>query len=1754
MEDTNRSPKTKFRRGGRRPNARAQNLPRYRRKYNSSSDSDGDRRAVFSGSRKDMAAYDAAIDLEEERSYLDDAMKEAEEKVGCERCAGGTTKECTQGCPFMQLDTDKPVDVDNYMTPKIIKVGKKTFRKLYYRTKHPDYFSDVYAAHELQDGTQSTPCPIISTLTQIMISHLKDDQDYNDVIMVDCPYPNSVSTINYLCCKPPHKVHIANVLKYMNQQPLDIVESFEALDGKDVIILSFVALSYPLDVLKTIIMNAAAAHVDVYMIAPAFDESLSAAHKEMTWELQNSRSGLTALVTSGCIKRLQCHSVDYLISGTIPLSSGTILVTELKRIGEFVLTKLAMCDDNIPVLYNLAALPLVNIIETVFQGAYVVLKTKDAASIHVPTQWYHEAKTYMFGKSRTEANYLALIQHLKSKFKAANVTPQAYGTYLPSLVSKVFADVDDESMSAKVIARSSMSIYLADKFGISAILAHPFASTIAVTLDSFLRRHWLVLTVAAPMVILLLRTQRKIYIVMLVVSIVAAYYNQRAAMPLGRLWHYFQSIRTYIRYAYSSTRSMAKSFYLHYTSGVSEGHSIIGDVRGWPLAAIEPFTTDGPITYVRPHAINNACNEAQECTPYTDKFTVFRPEGGKCHDGIGAIVVGLVDSTYVISSARTCTHNQTVAVLNRGVLDARPCKPYLWELVIRSIPTSILFDRLPHGPMEVVHFKDWLSRFTADRRARLQAGKNNVRESPGLWRAKLIRESHVKVEKDVYYDGDRVLLDPRLIQGATPEFQAVTGPVTHSLSKLVSQLWGYDSNWGPVTYASGMSNEMVGKWYDDALVYVKTPFIIENDFSRFDNTIRSMAFVASKYFYKFVGVSDKHLDVIFSRKIIRGVFRSGTYYQCLHTRCSGDGDTSVGNSIINGLVHHCLFQLLRCKYRIIVSGDDMLAVVDRPINASDIEKFLIALGFKPKTKIYRNPLLAEFCSARLWPCDHSFVLGPKPGRVVVRLGYTYRYLLPGLEYVWLKSVFLGLHNEVSHVPILNVYTSHYLKLLSGIDAQASFDDHNFRSDRYHEVSDASYNTMSDVYGLDRNDVFRFEELIKTITHPTVVVKHYVLDKIRSIDLPARSYAALFPQDQGSYSYLWLPVIEEVVKRIPYMKHYVIWAEFLLYVIPKPTVFAIIQRLLVVVLHYLWCDIELAPAILLHLLYNWCVKQIHISCGINLGFAAPPLFTFVLLIIMALMFRWTIILLLVVLPLSVATSLRYDLIRTYRLFLWKFYAVGLNRCASRCYNRIVNYLANNRLTSWMGSLPLRSDALTQASRVVSVLCGYMEKKTKTTTSSEVRRKPRQPRPPKRVVRPRPKVKPKQKPKGRSVTKAPVSYGTTINFSANRKMSTRIRHREMVTTIAALSTGAFNSSAFNVDPASELMFTWLPPVASRFEQYRFRYLRFEFVPSVSSSTNGLLALAYDPDAVDGKPMNLEQFTSYQISKADSVWKPTTIVVPPSLLFTKRLFVDADSDVLTSDPKTYIFGSLMVATQGGSVAQDIGYVFVDYDIELFYPQNETTSSYGSNGSRLDSTSAPNKAAPFSGSFSRSGTVFQATMANNEITFKNKAYRACLIVWKGTGIGNSLIDVLDDAANGTGIAWSNLHDDAGQTGSCFAAGFGNKVKTNQTYVSAFTTLTEIHIYHWYVIKSFTGLSISKITPIMQNDLRELFMQYLRETKTQQTIRDIADTETYSDSSSDDSDIGLLDLPHLVEANAPPVPMAGLECVSCITCEKKSN
>jgi len=433
--------------------------------------------------------------------------------------------------------------------------------------------------------------------------------------------------------------------------------------------------------------------------------------------------------------------------------------------------------------------------------------------------------------------------------------------------------------------------------------------------------------------------------------------------------------------------------------------------------------------------------------------------------------------------------NEMIALNNRALVNTPDEDKELWR-EIHDHGRELLKDVVPIEEDPTTLFIRWNSKFPQAKRLLYEKAAFEVQRD-GINDKDLMTNMFVKRELTLKGGETPEDFDPRAIQGFSDKLNVCIGPFVWATSKELGKKWDLTSR---ITYANGMTAEEVGKWREQFAEDDCT--IIELDESRYDAHQREgvailQSILFSQYGIEYYELAHKIFEGSYTK---RGWSQKGIYYEVNGTMASGDQKTSVANSFLNGTKTDKLIQkygLSVDSYKLLLTGDDSLVVIRGTMNQTEKDKlkaFLVEsnhkLGFKTKCKIHSEWYDAEFCSGVFWPVLDGYVLGPKIGRRLPKIGFNLNKLKAGE----VKAMLIGIQQECGHIPVLRVYAETCLNMLSGVQTLAYTEkgvEYKNRASKSHTYTPATELFFLQRYGFEP-DLFERELILslqraKTIT-------------------------------------------------------------------------------------------------------------------------------------------------------------------------------------------------------------------------------------------------------------------------------------------------------------------------------------------------------------------------------------------------------------------------------------------------------------------------------------------------------------------------------------------------------------------------------------------------------------------------------------------------------------------------------------------------
>ncbi len=196
------------------------------------------------------------------------------------------------------------------------------------------------------------------------------------------------------------------------------------------------------------------------------------------------------------------------------------------------------------------------------------------------------------------------------------------------------------------------------------------------------------------------------------------------------------------------------------------------------------------------------------------------------------------------------------------------------------------------------------------------------------------------------------------------------------------------------------------------------------------------------------------------------------------------------------------------------------------------------------------------------------------------------------------------------------------------------------------------------------------------------------------------------------------------------------------------------------------------------------------------------------------------------------------------------------------------------------------------------------------------------------------------RGQPMVSAPSALGQQVKSNAAGPSRT-VTGAEMTTTVTVTHApidGVFTDS-YPINPAEEYTFPRLSTEAALFQQYRFKSVKFSYVPSVSSTQVGTLGIGFQADPTQALPTTMEQMMSLYGAQTGNLWQPMQIPVPVEAMshtLYKFYSQQGKTPAPTDDNRLQSCGRLVIMIEGVAMSSAIlGHIRTQYTIEFSDPR---------------------------------------------------------------------------------------------------------------------------------------------------------------------------------------------------------------------------
>lgn len=391
----------------------------------------------------------------------------------------------------------------------------------------------------------------------------------------------------------------------------------------------------------------------------------------------------------------------------------------------------------------------------------------------------------------------------------------------------------------------------------------------------------------------------------------------------------------------------------------------------------------------------------------------------------------------VCAAANNLT-NQIVCLYHRALKKRNDPDPKFVSEFSEWVSNNLLRLYRRHAHVVPTPWESWNARFPSKTRFENQKAHEKV-ESGQVTAADFRRNSFfVKIETQWKWFLSTIIglfseeWAPRCIINASIYVRVVLGPWMHSFAKSLKRCWSVTRS--ALAFESGYTSLQVGEWLRTWTANIRDGEYLEVDYSRWDSSITTEMLQIAEKVYTFFGLHGFWLWVYRLQYKLKATSALGLFFSRLGMVASGVPNTTVGNSILNGMLTAFILEKAGGKlgrdYAVMVRGDDMIAVVRRGL-CLEFSKQTERLGLTPKMKRGHPVEKVTFCSNAFYPAIHNghnvWVAAPTL-RAMLKIAWT-TSVVPFI--FWrshARGVALGLYDLTYHIPIFRAYLETVLRL------------------------------------------------------------------------------------------------------------------------------------------------------------------------------------------------------------------------------------------------------------------------------------------------------------------------------------------------------------------------------------------------------------------------------------------------------------------------------------------------------------------------------------------------------------------------------------------------------------------------------------------------------------------------------------------------------------------------------------------------------
>jgi len=523
----------------------------------------------------------------------------------------------------------------------------------------------------------------------------------------------------------------------------------------------------------------------------------------------------------------------------------------------------------------------------------------------------------------------------------------------------------------------------------------------------------------------------------------------------------------------------------------------------------------------------------------------------ECPPAFGNALVGIGVANFVPKIAKSCVHNEYIALRERVTKEVVQPKPKYWSHLSEYRKQNPTRFGLPEKiPILEYDEDEWLDK--QEPAKRLRYAKGRVLE---VLKKRTRHELFVKRENTLKGDTSKSwVFNPRAIQTVMPSVMLNEGPFISSFSKFIGEL---DKEISNNAWAYAWKGDDLDKWFDNQVSRFNDPVAMSIDLERMDSSHSSDSGASFAEDLKIFFAPGHVVRTYEEGLMIHGVTSNGIKYTAFFKLASGNPETSAKNgmtckkvntygawklfdlvihtqnvmSIENyvpkhehqadddtplSVLKHRLFTENRSfgfnvatnsvdnlfRHSSVTQGDDNYVMAERATAMcvlTNLHNHFLSAGFRLTVTVHENIECAEFISSRFVSYAGGHAIAPKPFRQLAKVFWCHdNAAIDPMGHARAVATSI-MHLAV--MPVLGTAILKVLELTEGVPFKTMEDYVKYHP---HSMSKLKRSDFVEhyriVYGITLEEILEIEELIKSIKTLPASIQHPKLTHCINVDL------------------------------------------------------------------------------------------------------------------------------------------------------------------------------------------------------------------------------------------------------------------------------------------------------------------------------------------------------------------------------------------------------------------------------------------------------------------------------------------------------------------------------------------------------------------------------------------------------------------------------------------------------------------------------